>query len=81
VSGFKKWANYLKNAPPPPRLAPILNKKVDELLHPLAERNRAIYLVDSLVHAAVEQADSLVQSLYKTIKYNLPRLLAGGESE
>jgi hypothetical protein len=81
VRDLEKWVNYLKNVPPPPRLAPILNRKIDELLHPLAERSRLIYVVDSLAHTVVEQADSLVQSIYKAIKYNLPKLLGGERSE
>jgi hypothetical protein len=81
MSSVEKWLNYLKNAPPPPRLAPLLNKKIDELLHPLAERSRAVYLLDSLAHTVVEQADSLVQSLYKVVKYNLDKMLRGERSE
>jgi hypothetical protein len=77
----EKWVNYLKNMPPPPRLAPILNKRIDELLHPLGERNKFIYVVDSVAHALVEQADSLVLSFYKSIKYNLPKILRGESCE
>jgi hypothetical protein len=77
----EKWVNYLKNMPPPPRLAPILNKRIDELLHPLGERNKSIYIVDAVAHALVEQADSLVLSLYKSIRYNLPKILRGESCE
>jgi hypothetical protein len=81
VSGVERWINYLKNLPRPPRLAPVINKKIDELLHPLAEKNKLLYIVDSLAHTAVEQADSLVQSLYKVVKYNLDKMLRGERSE
>lgn len=80
MSDVKRWINYLKNLPRPPRLAPIINKKIDELLHPLAEKNRLLYIVDSLAHTAVEQADALVLSAYKAIKYNLDKIV-GGENE
>jgi hypothetical protein len=73
----EKWVNYLRNMPQPPRLAPLLNPRIDALLHPLAERNKSIYIVDAVAHALVEQADSLVLSLYKSIRYNLPKVLKG----
>jgi hypothetical protein len=71
----EKWANYLRNMPQPPRLAPLLNPRIDALLHPLAERDKSIYVVDAVAHALVEQADSLVLSLYKSIRYNLTKML------
>lgn len=77
---LEKWANYLKNMPPPPRLAPLLNPKIDALIHPLAEKNKTLYIADALVHTIVEQCDSLIMSLYKASKYNLTKMLEGEKS-
>ena len=67
----------LRMLPDPPRLAPILNRIIDENLHPLAERNRLLYLVDSMLHTAVEIGDTLVHSAVKTLRYNVSKLLEG----
>jgi hypothetical protein len=77
----ERWVNYLKNLPRPPRLAPIINKKIDEILHPLAEKNKLLYIVDAVAHTVVEQADSLVLSAYKAIRYNLDKIVEGERSE
>ena len=63
--------------PEPPRLSPYLNRVIDSALHPLAERDRRLYAVDTALHVAVELADQLVLSLYKAAVYNLPRALGG----
>lgn len=77
----ERWVNYLKNLPRPPRLAPIINKKIDEILHPLAEKNKLLYIVDAAAHTVVEQADALVLSAYKAIRYNLDKIVEGERSE
>ena len=77
----ERWVNYLKNLPRPPRLAPVINKKIDELLHPLAEKNKLLYIVDAVAHTVVEQADALVLSVYKAIRYNLDKIVGGERSE
>jgi len=46
-------------------------RSIDEVLHPLAEGDRQLYIVDSVAHLIVETSDSIIQSLHKTIKYNL----------
>jgi len=69
----------LRLTPDPPRVAPLLNRVIDEVLHPLAEKRRELYLLDSALHTAVELGDALAKSLAKTIRYNLSRLL--GEEE
>lgn len=65
----------LKALPDPPRLSPVLNRLIDRVLHPLAEKNRALYLLDSALHISVELGDALVQSIVKSVRYNAPRLL------
>jgi hypothetical protein len=76
----RELVKYLKNLPPPPKLSPVLNKVVDKTLHPLGERNRWFYVLDSVTHTFVEQVDTLIESLYKTVKYNLEKIV-GGEGE
>ena len=68
----EKLVEWARRAPPPPRLAPLLNERIDGLLH---GRGRAAALLDSLAHVVVEGADQLVQSAYKAVKYNLGELL------
>jgi hypothetical protein len=65
----------LKNLPPPPRLAPLLNKQIDSALHPLAKKSKVYVLIDTATHIAIEQADAFVESLHKFVKYNLEKLL------
>jgi ABC-type branched-subunit amino acid transport system ATPase component len=72
VSFVKK---VLKDLPPPPRLAPLLNKQIDSVLHPLAKKSKVYVLIDTAAHIAVEQADTFVESLHKFVKYNLEKLL------
>lgn len=58
----------------PPRLAPIANKLIDSVFHPLGEQDPRYYVIDTVAHHVVEAADQLVISTWKTIKYNGPRL-------
>ena len=58
----------------PPRLAPILNKQIDAIFHPLGEQDPIFYYIDSLAHHIVEASDQLVISTYKTIRYNGPKI-------
>ena len=74
---FLKW---LRSIPSPPKLAPTLNKVIDGLFHPHFEEHKGFVLADSIAHAVVEQADSFVASVAKTIKYNLDKLV-GEEKE
>jgi len=81
LRNVKKALDWLRSAPPPPRLAPLLNKEIDKAFHRSGEEARALAVIDSIAHVIVEQADSLVLSLHKTVKYNLGRILgeeAGG---
>ena len=81
LKNVKKALDWLRSAPPPPRLAPLLNRQIDRVLHRGGgEEARALAVVDSIAHTIVEQADSLVLSLHKTVKYNLGRIL-GEEAE
>ncbi len=68
-------ADLLRMAPSPPRLAPVLNRLIDRVMHPLAEKNRALYALDSLLHISVEMGDAFVDSLAKTIRYNISKIL------
>lgn len=77
VSGELSVADALKYLPDPPRLAPTINRVIDRALHPLAERDKVFYLVDSLLHTGVEVADTLVLSFVKTLRYNVPKLVEG----
>ena len=72
-------SQLLKTLPDPPRLSPILNRVIDEVMHPLAEERRELYLLDSALHTAVELGDTLVRSLVKSIRYNLSKLMESGE--
>jgi hypothetical protein len=67
----------IENLPSPPKLSGIINKRIDEILHPLAEDDEKLILLDSAAHLIVETADSIVQSLHKTIKYNLKKIVGG----
>jgi hypothetical protein len=58
----------------PPRLAPIANKLIDSVFHPLGEQDPTYYVIDTIAHHVVEAADQLVISTWKTIRYNGPRL-------
>lgn len=69
--------NYVRSLPPPPKLSRVLNREIDRLLHPLARESKAFVVVDTLAHVAVEQADALVESVYRAIRYNAERLLGG----
>jgi hypothetical protein len=71
LDDFRKLLNHLKNMPPPPRLSPILNREIDRFLH----RDDRLAVIDSLAHMVVEQADSMIQSIHKTLKYNMDKLL------
>jgi hypothetical protein len=50
------------------------NVIVDSLLHPLGKRNVQLYIVDALLHFAVE--GDPVKSAKKFLKYNLPVILS-----
>jgi hypothetical protein len=76
LRNVKKALDWLRSAPPPPRLAPLLNRQIDRAFHRGGgEEARALAVVDSIAHIVVEQADSFVASIYKVVKYNLNRLL------
>jgi len=75
MKGELRLEDILRHAPDPPRIAPILNRVIDEVMHPLAEKNKKLYYVDSALHIAVELGDALAQSLIKTIRYNIPKIL------
>lgn len=78
LKNVKKALDWLRSAPPPPRLAPLLNRQIDRVLHRgRGEEGRVLAIVDSIAHTIVEQADSFVVSVHKTLKYNLNRLLGG----
>jgi hypothetical protein len=68
---MEELRRYARRIPPPPKLAPILNPEIDRLLHPLAERNQAYILVDTILHYMVEMGDQFVESTYKALKYNI----------
>jgi len=74
-------SDVLERIPNPPRLAPLLNKQIDELFHKAADKNRGLYLVDSLAHLVVETADSIALSISKSVRYNLKKLVEGGKVE
>ena len=50
-----------------------LNKLIDSLYHPLFTTDQGYILVDSILHALVEQNPSTTTK--KFIRYNLPKLL------
>jgi len=58
----------------PPRLAPIANKLIDSVFHPLGEQDPRYYVIDTIAHHVVEAADQFVISTWKTIRYNGPKL-------
>jgi len=70
-------AKLLELLPPPPRLAPVLNRVIDSVLHRLAEEegDPGVYLLDSALHTLVELGDQLADSIAKSVRYNLPRVL------
>ena len=75
----KEFLKRIENLPSPPKLSGIINKRIDEVLHPLAEGDRQLYIVDSVAHLIVETSDSIIQSLHKTIKYNLRKIVGEGK--
>jgi hypothetical protein len=50
-----------------------LNKLVDDLLHPYFTDYPTLIIMDSLLHAIIEQDPKT--SMRKSIKYNLPKLI------
>jgi hypothetical protein len=50
-----------------------INKLIDGLIHPLAEKDRAFILVDGVIHALNERNPP--ESLRKFMKYNLPEII------
>jgi len=75
MNEIKKWLNYLKNMPPPPKLSLILNSEIDKIFHSLGERDKNFYIIDTMLHFMIEQGDSLMSSIHKFIKYNLDKLI------
>jgi len=74
----KDPSKLLRYLPDPPRLAPSLNKRIDQIFHPRGEedlRDPAKLFLDSLCHFIVEQADSAVQSFAKTVRYNISKVV------
>lgn len=71
-------AKALRRLPNPPKLSTFLNPIIDSKLHPIAEKDKKLYLIDNALHTSIELADALVLSIHKSIKYNLSRLLEGG---
>ena len=71
----------LQLLPPPPRMSPVLNRVIDSVFHPWAEkqpepvRGAVVYLLDGLAHFLVEMNDQAVVSLWKFTRYNLPKIL------
>jgi len=57
----------------PPYSKGELNKLIDDLVHPHARENPALWVLDSFCHAMVEQDPP--QSVRKFIRYNLPRII------
>lgn len=77
LKNVKKALDWLRSAPPPPRLAPLLNRQIDRVFHRgRGEEAKALTIIDSIAHAVVEQADSLVASFYKAVRFNVLRLLS-----
>jgi len=50
-----------------------LNRLIDDLIHPYFTEYPALIIVDSLLHAMVEQDPDM--SLRKFVRYNIPKLL------
>lgn len=50
-----------------------LNKLVDSLCHPFCENDARFILLDSLLHALIEQDPKV--TLTKFVKYNVPKLV------
>jgi hypothetical protein len=50
-----------------------LNKMVDALLHPLAERSPELLMLDGILHGIIERNPP--ESAAKFIQHNLPKLL------
>ena len=50
-----------------------INKLIDVLVHPLAEKDKSFIIVDGVLHALNERNPP--QSLRKFIKYDLPEIL------
>jgi ABC-type ATPase with predicted acetyltransferase domain len=74
---LERVVGYVRSLPPPPKLSRILNREIDRLLHPLARESKVFVVADTLAHMVVEQADALVESVYKAIRYNAEKLLGG----
>jgi hypothetical protein len=50
-----------------------INRLIDVLIHPLAEKDTSFILLDGILHALNERNPP--QSLRKFIKYNLPEIV------
>jgi len=59
----------------PKTLKGMLNSLIDDVVHPHAKHKRMVWVVDGLIHAAVERDPAL--SVRKFIRYNLPPLMDG----
>ena len=76
----KRVLELLGSVPNPPKLSPFLNRRIDEILHPAAEEDKRLYVVDSLAHMLVETADAVMLSIVKSVRYNLTKVI-GSEEE
>jgi len=50
-----------------------LNRLIDSLLHPLFNRNPELMMVDTILHAIIEQ--NAPETVKKFLRYNLPRII------
>jgi len=77
----REISRLIKEIPDPPRIAPHLNKLIDQHLHPKTKEpeGELVYLIDWMLHTAVEVADTFVASVHKGVKYNLSKMLEGGK--
>jgi len=71
----------LEATPNPPKISPLLNRKIDAVFHKAAEKDKRLYLVDSLAHMLVETADSIALSIAKSIRWNFTKIIEGEERE
>lgn len=74
----KDPSKLLRHLPDPPKLAPSLNKRIDQIFHPRGEedlKDPSKLFLDSLAHFIVEQADSAMQSFAKTVRYNISKVV------
>lgn len=63
----------------PPFTVGEINKLIDVLIHPLAEKDKSFVFLDGVLHALNERNPP--QSLRKFIKYNLPEIVKRREKD